>query len=158
MCNNNVHNEKIGENLEKKIWVCDRPRQMSTFCLCLSWAWSWLVLIYPSSLYSFRWGTTRWGSCRWGTLCGRGTAPIWSQCQITGIWRWPRWRRGLLSLWRLWILWLVHVSATLCPADDSPTRQRRKWRCHLTTSISPTTPYVFMGPSSNLISTFSTSY
>lgn len=79
-----------------------------------------------STAHSFRWGPTRRGSCKWDTPCGRGTAPTWSRCRITGTWRWPRWRRGPLSSWRQWTPWLVHVSATLYPADDSPTRRRRK--------------------------------
>ncbi len=92
-----------------------------------------LVLTVLMSLDSSRLGPTRRGFCKWDTPCGRAMAPTWSRCQITDIWRWPLWRRGPLSLWRQWTQWLVHVSATLYPVDDSPTRQRRKWCCHIST-------------------------
>lgn len=77
------------------------PHQRGKRCLVRRFC-HWLVLIRPSSPDSSRSGPTRWGSFRWDIPCGRGTAPTWSRCRITGIWRWPRWRSGPLSLWRQW--------------------------------------------------------
>lgn len=119
------------------VYLCGRFQRNHCFPCCNTWESSSNHLELGAKIIhcwftvsSFRWGPMRRGSCKWDTLCGRGTAPTWSQCRITGTWQWPRWRRGPLSLWRQWTPWLVHVSATLYPADDSPTRQRRKssWR------------------------------
>lgn len=109
-------------------------KHIMSFIMVTVWSmveiFHWRVFIHPSSINFLRWGPTKWVSCRWDTLCGHGMAPTWSRCRITGTWPWPRWRNDLLSLWRQWTPWLVHVSATLYRADDSPTGQRRKWCCN----------------------------
>lgn len=72
----------------------------------------------------FRWVRTLWGSFRSATRSGLDTAASWSRCPMTATWPWPRWRSIPSSWWRTWTRALARASATRCPADASPIKQR----------------------------------